>query len=77
MITSSDGAPVIVKSNDMPEPAAPVALADRIAATNAFRIVDTFDNTSNCTDSSQRTVRSAGKCRRWASAARGILQRGQ
>jgi ribose transport system ATP-binding protein len=42
-----------VISSDMPEL---VALADRIAVMNGFRIIDTFSNTRNYADASQRIM---------------------
>ena len=47
------GAAVVVISSDMPEL---VALADRIAVMNGFRIVATFSNTRNYADASQRIM---------------------
>ena len=48
-----DGAAVVVISSDMPEL---VALADRIAVMNGFRIVSTFSNTRSYADASQRIM---------------------
>ena len=47
------GAAVVVISSDMPEL---VALADRIAVMNGFRIVATFSNTRSYADASQRIM---------------------
>jgi ribose transport system ATP-binding protein len=48
-----EGAAVIVISSDMPEL---VALADRIAVMKGFRIVDTFENTRDYAQASQRIM---------------------
>ena len=48
-----DGAAVILISSDMPEL---VALADRIAVMNGFRLVATFDNARNYAEASRRIM---------------------